>query len=83
MLKGLPNLGAKTLQRLEELGIHDRETLEQVGPAGVYRALCAKAGVRLPVCYHLYAFEGALRGVDWRTLTQEDKQRLRAEAGVD
>ncbi|MGF1507893.1 MAG: TfoX/Sxy family DNA transformation protein [Myxococcota bacterium] len=83
MLNGLTNLGPTTIRRLEAVGIRDRETLARVGPASAYRVLCAEAGARLPVCFYLYALEGALRGVDWRSLSPEEKARLRDKAGLD
>lgn len=82
MLSGLANLGPTTIRRLEAVDIRDRKALARVGPASAYRALCAEAGTRLPVCYYLYALEGALRGVDWRSLSPEDKARLRRDAGL-
>ena len=83
MLKGLANLGPTTIRRLEGIGIRDRETLTRFGAASAYRALCVEAGTRLPVCYYLYALEGALRGVNWRDLSPKEKARLRGEAGLD
>ncbi|HYN05272.1 MAG TPA: TfoX/Sxy family DNA transformation protein [Vicinamibacteria bacterium] len=83
MLKGLANLGPTTIRRLEAIGIHDRATLARVGAPSAYRALCATAGARLPVCYYLYGLEGALRGVDWRMLGPRQKQALRKKAGLE
>ena len=83
MLNGLANLGPTTIRRLEAVGVRDRKTLARFGPASTYRALCAEAGTRLPVCYYLYALEGALRGVNWRELSPQEKARLRGEAGLD
>jgi DNA transformation protein and related proteins len=83
MLSGLANLGPITIRRLEAVGIRDRKALARVGPASAYRALCTEAVARLPVCYYLYALEGALRDVNWRSLSPQDKARLRAEAGLD
>ena len=83
MLNGLANLGPTTIRRLEAVGIRDRKTLARFGPASNYRALCAEAGTRLPVFYYLYALEGALRGVNWRELSPQEKARLRGEAGLD
>lgn len=82
MLSGLANLGATTILRLEAIGIRDRKALVRVGPASAYKALCAEAGARLPVCYYLYALEGALRGINWRSVSSKDKARLRGEAGL-
>lgn len=81
-LVGLRNLGPMLCQKLAEVGVHDAQELARVGPARVYVRLVAAAGRRLPVCYYLYSLEGALRGEDWRWLSDRDKQRLRSEAGL-
>ena len=81
-LVGLRNLGATLCRKLAEVGIHDAQELARVGPAQSYLRLVSAAGRRLPVCYYLYSLEGALRGEDWRWLSDRDKQRLRSEAGV-
>lgn len=83
MLKGLANLGSTTIRRLEEIGIRDRESLSRIGPGSAYKRLCVEAGARLPACYYLYALEGALRNINWRAISDEDKTRLRREAGLD
>ncbi len=82
-LLDLPNLGETSRARLEEVGIRNRRQLERVGPAGAYQRLVAVAGRRLPVCYYLYALDAALRGVDWRSLSDREKAELRRQAGVD
>ncbi len=78
-LGSLPNLGPTIVRQLEAVGIHDRATLEAVGPAHAYLRLSAAADKRLPLCYYLYSLEAALQSRDWRTLTNEEKQRLRRD----
>ncbi len=78
----LANLGPTICRRLAEVGIKDRRTLARVGPVGAYVSMVHAAGRLLPVCYYLYSLEGALRGEDWRCLSEHDKERLRSEVGV-
>lgn len=81
-LAELPNLGSTVCRRLAEIGIHDSRGLEQIGPANAYVRMVHVAGRVLPVCYYLYSLEGALRGEDWRCLSEQVKERLRNEAGL-
>jgi DNA transformation protein len=81
-LLGLRNLGPTLCRKLAEVGIHDAEELACIGPARAYIRLVSAAGRRLPVCYYLYSLQGALRGEDWRWLSDREKGRLRREAGV-
>ena len=81
-LADLPNLGPTIVRRLSEIGVHDRKELARMGPAEAYRRLSATTGRRLPVCYYLYALEAALRGQDWRSLSNDRKAELRRAAGV-
>lgn len=73
----LKNIGVTLSARLAEIGVHTRADLEQVGPATAYQHLNAKAGKKLPVCYNLYSLEAALRDMDWRDLSDEEKLALR------
>ena len=79
-LAELPNLGPTIVRRLAEIGIKDRKGLAQIGPPEAYRRLSAIAGRPLPVCYYLYALEAALRGQDWRSLSDDEKAKLRRAA---
>ena len=79
-LTELPNIGPTLGRRLGALGIVTRDHLAAVGPARAYRRLCEVAGRPLPVCYNLYSLEAALRGHDWRLLSDKQKQALRTAA---
>ncbi|MBK8259294.1 MAG: TfoX/Sxy family DNA transformation protein [Polyangiaceae bacterium] len=81
-LAKLPNLGPTLCERLAEVGIDDAQALKQIGPANAYVRMVHVTGRSLPVCYYLYSLEGALRGEDWRCLSDHEKQRLRSEAGL-
>lgn len=81
-LAKLPNLGSTVCRRLAEIGINDSRALERMGPANAYIRMVHGAGRALPVCYYLYSLEGALRGEDWRCLSEQEKERLRNEAGL-
>ncbi|MGH7461629.1 MAG: TfoX/Sxy family DNA transformation protein [Longimicrobiales bacterium] len=78
-LTELPNIGSTIAKRLRDVGIHSVRDLENVGAAGAYLALCAKARRRLPVCYYLYTLEGALRSLRWTALSPDEKDRLQRQ----
>lgn len=82
-LRDLRNIGATIEKRLRSIGIHSPEDLARVGPAEAWRRIRdANPGATVPVCYYLYSFEGALRGVHWDDLPEQVKAKLRQEAGV-
>lgn len=81
-LAKLPNLGSTVCRRLAEIGVEDSAALERLGPAKAYVRMVRVTGRTLPVCYYLYSLEGALRGEDWRCLSEHEKERLRSEAGL-
>lgn len=76
-LTNLPNIGEKLAARLTAVGIETRHALDETGSARAYAMLCAEQGARLPLCYYLYSLEAALRGKNWRTLTDDEKRGLR------
>ena len=73
----LKNIGATLSARLAAIGVLTRADLARMGSARAYRRMNEKAGKKLPVCYHLYSLEAALRDVDWRQLSEEEKQELK------
>ena len=72
----LKNIGAALTARLAGIGIHTKADLEKIGPANAYRRMNEAAGKKLPVCYNLYSLEGALRDMDWRQLSKQEKKEL-------
>lgn len=73
------NLGPKTERMLREIGIANERDLRKTGAVEAYRRLkFVNAVVSLNA---LYAMEAALRDIDWRSLTREEKEKLRRAAG--
>lgn len=72
------NLGPKTEQMLREIGVASEADLRAMGAVEAYRRLkFSNAGASLNA---LYAMEAALRDIDWRSLTREEKEKLRRGA---
>ncbi len=74
----LKNIGTTLSARLAAIGVFTRADLARMGPAIAYRRMNAAAGKKLPICYNLYSLEAALRDVDWRRLSQAEKQELKS-----
>lgn len=71
----LKNLGLKTENWLNEVGIYSFSELEKIGPVETYR-LVKNAG--FPASLNLvYAIEGALTGIHWTKLSKETKAELK------
>ena len=71
----LINLGPKSEQWLQAIGVHTREDLQQVGAIDCYRILKAQG---YPVTLNLvYAIEAALMDIHWTKLTTQQKQSLK------
>ncbi len=78
-LSALPSLGPTSARLLAEVGIQDLQTLKQHGALGSFTVLRMRFGKRITVNW-IYALECALRGIDWRLLEAERKDRLRMAA---
>ncbi len=83
-LYGLTNIGSTIGARLAAAGVNTVGDLKAIGPAAAYRRLRRRYPARtIPVCYYLYALQGALDGVHWDALSPAVKKRLREQAGVE
>lgn len=78
-LAALPSLGKTSARLLIETGVADVETLRRLGPIDSYRRLRFIHGKRVTLNF-VYAIECAIRGLDWRLLSHERKEELKAEA---
>ena len=79
-LTDLKNIGKKIASRLEAAGIHNESDLRSAGPAAAHeRIKTLYPDETLPVCYYLYAFEGALTDTHWDEIGDERKQELKAQ----
>ena len=74
----LINLSPESSQLLEQVGIEDREKLEELGSVGAYVEIHRK-GLR-PSLNLLYALEGALRNIPWTNLPYHVRASLTLEA---
>lgn len=83
-LNGLPNIGTTIAARLAAAGIRTIGDLRAIGPPEAYRRVSRQNPARtIPVCYYLYALQGALDGVPWNAVPAGVKKRLRELAGVE
>ena len=72
----LRNLGDKSQEWLNDIGITDRASLERVGSVETYRIL-KERGYRVSMLL-VYALEAALMDIDWRELPLQLKSELKA-----
>ncbi|MCJ2543183.1 TfoX/Sxy family protein [Thermostichus vulcanus] len=81
-LKGLKNIVPTIAQQLAEVGIVTVRDLKSVGVVNTYKRLKAQnPAITIPICYYLYALQGALEGVHWDDLSPE-VARLWAETSL-
>ena len=78
----LPNLGPRTAQMLEEVGIAAVAELHAIGAAGAWRRIKFALAKRVSLV-GLYAIEAVLRGCLSRDLADDVKEELRRSAGAD
>lgn len=77
-MEKLKNLGPYSMKLLTSIGISTREELKSWGAVRAYTVLKFQ-NPEMVSLHLLYSLEGAIRGIDYRALTKEEKQRLRAE----
>jgi len=75
-LSDLPNIGKVMEERLRKVGIHDVETLRQVGSKEAFIRLRILEG---DTCFNtLCALEGGIQGIRWHYLDSETKAELKS-----
>jgi hypothetical protein len=80
-IENLKNLGSTSSAWLREVGIATTADLERLGPALAYRLVKQshpKASLNL-----LWALAAGLKGLDWRDLSEQERDRLRKEVSDD
>ena len=83
-LTELKNIGRKIAGRLNDIGVFSEDDLRRLGAVGAHRLIRDKhPGETLPVCYYLYAFEGALTGRHWNDIGEERKRQLKSQIDRD
>ena len=82
-LTELKNIAKKIAGRLNAVGIRSFDELRRIGAVGTHQRIRERYPDEvLPVCYYLYAFEGALTDRHWNEIGEERKRELRLQAGV-
>jgi DNA transformation protein len=77
-LTSLINIGKKIEQRLNKIEIFDENDLRKLGAVNAHKKLKESfPNDVLPLCYYLYAFEGALNNTQWDHLSKEKKEELK------
>lgn len=74
-VSAIRNLGPKSVASFARAGIHDAQTLREIGPDEAYRRL-VRAGTR-PHFIGYYALVLGLQGRPWTDLGPEEKSSLR------
>lgn len=76
-LTELTNIGPKIAGRLNAVGIFSETDLRRAGAVTAHRLVREQfSPERLPVCYYLYSFEGALTDTHWNEIGESKKQAL-------
>lgn len=74
-LTSMKNIGAEMARKLEAVGVDTPEALRELGAKHAFFRL---KEVYPQVCLvHLYALEGAVRGVEFNALPQDTKRDLK------
>jgi DNA transformation protein and related proteins len=81
-LSHLVNIGAKTEQLLNEVGIYTQQELQELGPVEAWSRL-KRLHPETGTLTWLYVLQGALLGLPWKTLPQEVVENLLVEAQRD
>jgi DNA transformation protein and related proteins len=79
--KKLPNIGLKSTQWLEAVGIRTEEDLEELSAVEAYRQVKAAFLGRVSLNL-LWALHGALLDLPWNELPPEMKEKLRKELRI-
>ncbi|MAI89208.1 TfoX/Sxy family DNA transformation protein [Ponticaulis sp.] len=77
-IEEMRNLGPKSAWIMQEAGIPDEAALRKLGAVSAYRQLRFQFP-RYASLNLLWALEAALRDIDWRALTPEDKAALKSQ----
>ncbi|GAB4577572.1 MAG: TfoX/Sxy family protein [Anaerolineales bacterium] len=77
-IKKLPNIGPKSAQWLEAVGIKTLDDLEELGAVEAYRRVKAAFPERVSLNM-LWGLQGALLDLPWNELSPEMKEKLKKQ----
>jgi DNA transformation protein len=72
----MKNMGPKSSQWLADIGIYTIDDLREAGSVATYRMLKERYPEKVSLNL-LWGLEAAVRDIDWRELTEADKEQLR------
>jgi len=79
-LTDLPNIGQTLADKLDGIGVSNREQLAALGSV---EAIIKIGAADASGCYNmLYALEGAIQGIRWHALSQPVREELRRRLDV-
>ena len=74
-LSKMPNIGEVLAEKLRGIGI---TSYDELASAGSIQIVLKIGGSDISACYNmLYAIEGAIRGIRWHRLPEEDRRSLK------
>jgi DNA transformation protein len=76
----LKNIGPKSRGWLAEIGIYSIQDLRKAGAISAYKMLKERYPKKVSLNL-LWGLEGAVRDMDWRELTEVDKEELKKGLG--
>ncbi|HEX5689463.1 MAG TPA: TfoX/Sxy family DNA transformation protein [Roseiflexaceae bacterium] len=76
----MKNIGPTSQRWLAEIGIYSINDLRQAGSILTYKMLKERYPKKISLNL-LWGLEGALRDIDWRELTEADKDELKQRLG--
>lgn len=79
-IKNFPNIGPKSAQWLEAVGIRTDDDLEELGAVEAYRRVKAAFPDKVSLNM-LWGLQGVLLDLPWNELPPEMKEKLRREVG--
>ena len=78
----LQNIGNTIAKRLNQIGVYTEDDLRAIGPVDAHKKIRdAYPKARLPLCYYLFSFEGALQGKRWDSIGEKRKEELKELLG--
>jgi DNA transformation protein len=79
-MEKIQNIGPKSQEWLNQLGIFTLQDLHNYGAVQAYMSICSFMGKKISIVL-LYALQGAVDGRHWASYTQKEKQMMKAQVG--
>jgi len=74
----LKNIGDKLSSRLNEVGIYSEDELREIGAVNAHEMIQNRyPEEKLPICYYLYSFDGAISNIHWNDIDSRRKKALK------